>query len=1025
MTHSNDRIVAIFEAALGMETQEQRTRYLDRTCREPGMRKEVESLLEAHENPDRIFAMETLQVATPPASGGTSELGKTLGGYRILRLLGSGGMGSVYEAEETESGRRIALKVLSRGLDSPVARQRFHREGLLAASVNHPNTVYVFGTDEIEGQPVIAMELVRGGTLQERIQGAGPMAVTDAVDTILEVISGLEAAAAKEVLHRDIKPSNCFVEADGTVKVGDFGLSISSALGGETKLTMTGSFMGTPAYCPPEQVRGDEYTLQGDLYAVGVTLYYLLTGQPPFQGDDLVRLLAMVLERPAESPAKIRPELPAELCRAVLRCLEKQPARRFRDYAELRNALLPFSSEAPTTAPLGRRFLAGCIDMMLLAAVSISLSLLSTGRWDSLLHPELYPNTRFAVEILGLALTLGYFSLLEGLSGASIGKRICGLRVASTDRGLPGIRRAALRSLIANLLPIAPALVFSWFSVRPWGITPPDLALPILLLLFSTARRRNGNAAVQDRLSRTRVFCRSVHQARPRLDGFIARVHPTTSPLHIGPYRVLEVPELSDPTELVLGFDEKLRREVWIRRLAPGAPSVSSSLQKLARPGRLRWLNGRRSEGECWDAYEAGPGRPLLEVIRKRQPWGLVRYWLLDLCNELAAAQKDGSLPAILALDRVWITADGRAKILDFSAPKTAHDRNKVNAATGPSVANLFLSQVAVASLAGNPLVATDVRPTAVQVALPPHARELLADLESGLAPEALADRLTSHLQKLATVSKRRRFGLIIGGFGIPLGGAAAWVALVVALTTVSMTQPDAIRLTQCLYRLSAQPPSTESPEAALREKQERDAFEIYVAGRLRSVVLSHTTWTSLVGATVLPEQRSRAERLIATRAAPTEAELTRASEVVEPYLKANWPTELVNPRGKLRPHTLIDALCWLLAFSAAIPGILMALCFRGGLVLRTAGLKVMNHDGSKSSRLQIVWRSLLGWSPTLLGTLLVGSFVGGSEALSWRSATILMVALLPAVGFLFWAALLPERGLQDRIAGTSLVPRD
>ena len=1025
MTHSNDRIVAIFEAALGMETQEQRTRYLDRTCREPGMRKEVESLLEAHENPDRIFAMETLQMATPLASEGTREFGKMLGGYRIIRLLGSGGMGSVYEAEETESGRRVALKVLSRGLDSPVARQRFHREGLLAASVNHPNTVYVFGTDEIEGQPVIAMELVRGGTLQERIQGSGPMEVTEAVDTILQVISGLEAAASKGVLHRDIKPSNCFVESDGTVKVGDFGLSISSALGGEAKLTLTGSFMGTPAYCPPEQVRGDEYTLQGDLYAVGVTLYYLLTGQPPFQGDDLVRLLAMVLERPAESPAKIRPDLPPELCRAVLRCLEKQPAKRFRDYGELRNALLPFSSAAPTPAPLSLRFLAGCIDMMLLAAVFISLSLLSTGRWDALLHPELYPNTRFEVELLSLGLTLAYFSVLEGLGGASLGKRICGLRVASTDRGLPGIRRAALRSLIANLLPIAPALVFSWFSVRPWGFTPPDLSLPILLLLFSTARRRNGNAAVQDRLSRTRVFCRSIHQVRPHLDGFKAAIHSTQAPLHLGPYRVLEASEFSGPTELVLAFDEKLRREVWIRRLAPGAPPVSTRLQTLARPGRLRWLNGRRSEGECWDAYEAGPGRTLLEIIRTRQPWALVRYWLLDLSDELSAAQKDGSLPAILSLDRVWITADGRAKILDFPAPKTARDGNKAKAATGASVANLLLSQVAVAALEGNPRVATDVRPTAVRVALPPHAREILGDLESGLAPEALTDRITSRLQKLATVSKRRRFGLIVGGLGVPLGAVAAWVTLVVALTTVSMTQPDAIRLTQCLYRLSAQPASKESPEAALREKQEREAFEIYIAGRLRSVVLSRTTWTSLVGATVLQEQRSRAERLIATRAAPTETELTQASEVVEPYLKANWPTELVNPRGKLRPHTLIDVLCWLLAFGAAIPGLLVALCFRGGLVLRAAGLKVMNHDGSKASRLRIVWRSLLGWSPTLLGTLLVERFAGGNEAFSWRSAAILMVALLPAVGLILWAALLPERGLQDRLAGTCLVPRD
>ena len=107
-----------------------------------------------------------------------------MGGYRILRTLGQGGMGAVYEAEEVETGRHVALKVLRGGLDSPVARQRFRREGLLAASVNHPNTVYVFGTDEIDGQPVILMELVRGGTLQDRVAQNGPMPAVEAVLTI-------------------------------------------------------------------------------------------------------------------------------------------------------------------------------------------------------------------------------------------------------------------------------------------------------------------------------------------------------------------------------------------------------------------------------------------------------------------------------------------------------------------------------------------------------------------------------------------------------------------------------------------------------------------------------------------------------------------------------------------------------------------------------------------------------------------------------------------------------------------------
>jgi len=131
-------------------------------------------------------------VASAPANGPVP--GQMFGGYRIARLLGSGGMGAVYEADHIESGRRVALKMLGHALDSVAARERFLREGRLAASINHPNTVYVYGTEEIDGTPAIAMELVSGGTLQERVQREGPLPVNAAVDAVLQIIAGLEAA---------------------------------------------------------------------------------------------------------------------------------------------------------------------------------------------------------------------------------------------------------------------------------------------------------------------------------------------------------------------------------------------------------------------------------------------------------------------------------------------------------------------------------------------------------------------------------------------------------------------------------------------------------------------------------------------------------------------------------------------------------------------------------------------------------------------------------------------------------------
>ena len=274
-------------------------------------------------------------------------------------------MGTVYEADHLESGRRVALKVLGHRLDSPEAKQRFLREGRLAASVNHPNSVYVFGTEEIAGVPVIAMELVPGGTLEERVLREGPLPVGEAVDAILQVIDGLEAAEAGGVLHRDVKAANCFVDREGTVKVGDFGLSISTSLRGDSNVTGDGTFLGTPAFSSPEQLRGDELDVRSDIYAVGVTLYYLLTGRMPFKADNLVRLIATVLEHPPKSPAELRPDIPKGLARAVLRCLQKQPAARFRTYDELRQALAPFSSAAPTPAALGLRLGAGIVDYLL------------------------------------------------------------------------------------------------------------------------------------------------------------------------------------------------------------------------------------------------------------------------------------------------------------------------------------------------------------------------------------------------------------------------------------------------------------------------------------------------------------------------------------------------------------------------------------------------------------------------------------------------------------------------------------
>ena len=356
-------------------------------------------------NPGRrqARAAQSLLPGAGAKSRGLPQPGEQFGHYTIVRALGAGGMGAVYEAEDLESGRRVALKVLSHRLDSPEARERFFREGRLAASINHPNSVYIFGTEEMGGTPVIAMELVSGGTLQDRVRARGPLPIGEAVDCVLQIIEGLEAAQRVGILHRDVKPSNCYVGEDGAVKIGDFGLSISTAVRTEPALTATGAFLGTPAFCSPEQLRGEELNARSDMYSVGATLFYLLTGRTPFEAKNMVQLLATVLEQRAPSPRQFRPEIPKGLAKVVLRCLEKQSGERFKSYADLAQALAPYSSTAPTPATLGLRFLAGVVDMALMGGLAFAVNISVFGSVMAFMDQAMQLSPKMLACVFGFA----------------------------------------------------------------------------------------------------------------------------------------------------------------------------------------------------------------------------------------------------------------------------------------------------------------------------------------------------------------------------------------------------------------------------------------------------------------------------------------------------------------------------------------------------------------------------------------------------------------------------------------------
>lgn len=961
------------------------------------------------------------------------EAGCQFGNYNLIRQLGTGGMGTVFEAEDLESGRRVALKLLAHSLESPEARNRFFREGRLAASINHPNSVYVYGTEVIDGTPAISMEYIAGGTLRDRVRQHGPLPVTQAVDIILQIIDGLEAAAKLGVLHRDVKPSNCFIGADGTVKVGDFGLSISTTARGDTQLTQPGSFLGTPTFSSPEQLRGDDLNVRSDIYAVGVTLYYLLTGSVPFDSDNLVKLLATVLQQPAPSPAKFRKEIPHGLARAVLRCLAKQPSDRFKNYAELRAALVPYNSTAPRPAVSALRGLAGVCDgfVCTVAAVAIQIGWIR----DYLTDSDLFRSTwSTASTIVGLVLHVVYFAVPEGLWGASLGKALCGLRVVDRNRSVIGIPRAAARAAIYLVFP---NLIFFayWIIRRPGAPLDPQTwqsaggfwaaflsfysSLLMLALLFSTARRRNGYAGLHDLATGSRVIRRSTYSARPALAVEDPSLPDTTEKSTIGPYHVLDSLHQTESEQFLLGYDTRLLRRVWIHKLPTSSPPVAAALRSMGRVGRLRWINGRRSADECWDAYEALTGKPLLSLLEAPQPWSIVRFWLLDLALELSAAEGDDTLPDVMAPDRVWITAEGRAKLLDFPAPGTpakpqAAQVPSGNGSTAPA-ARRFLLRVAASALGGRVIASEDARTDGFATPLPVDAHALLARIPAGATLDQIADDLKQLVKRTPSVSRLRRVAMLFSLGSLPI--FLMILSVLGVLMFLQTVDPDIAELQRCLERRLAGPPDDQTKsQHQMRADEMREAFEVYIAGTFRDTISDQKAWNS-PGALTIPQLwRSQAERIIAERRRPSAEELQKATAVVEPVLKEY---KAAIDRQLIEFQMFFTAVGWL--WVVTIPGILAALALRRGMILRAFGVDCVTRTGVPASRLRMLWRTIVLTLPALL--VLILALVLIRRFAPYHLAVLLLILGL-LLALIVWSSLLKVRGLADRLSGTYPVPR-
>jgi hypothetical protein len=946
-------------------------------------------------------------------------------------------MGTVYAAEEFSTGRHVALKMLSlEDVPDPERLERFRREGRLAAAVQHPRCVFVFGADEVDGVPFISMEEMRGTTLRDVVEEQGSMPVHQAVDAILHVIEGLEAASAQGVLHRDVKPSNCFIDIDGSIKVGDFGLSKSLELGENTDLTLSGAFVGTPHYASPEQVRGLLLDHRSDQYAVGATLYYLLTGQPPHPGTHVGQVLTDIASSRPDALRALRPDLPRSLERVVLRVLAKDPAHRYRGFTALRAALVPYSSRGVSRVDVGLRVVAFCFDLLLVVGLGVilgrTLLTYATGATRAVQHFGFWVPVGFA-----------YFGLTECLTGRSPGKALLGLVVTRADDMPVGFPRCLFRLVCGCVIAQGLAWVvfestrgedFSFeFALLPLSYGFEDLGWLLgALVAASTMRRGNGFQGLQDVISGTRVSGTRVVSAFLMTPGAATGTE-QSAPLpggrlpSLGPYRLTGSVFPISGGDLFAAEDQHLGRPVWVHLRPSSAEPPARARRELRRPPRLRWLDGGTSDGRRWDAYEAPDGVPTDAAVATRGalPWSEARWYLLDLVRELAASSRDGTLPATLSTSQVRLVRGGRIRLLDWAAPPQDGPADAV----GPlgfvtCLARRLLAPTSPAGVTDFDALPRDELPSRATALLERCSRAT----DDGGQLDVTATTLAGLTRDEASLGRRLRMATLLPFALVVL----AW----------------APQLTPWLHTTALHGPPS-GTHVALWIADDRDAPLTAEIGWTGSEHVFEDVATVLTthGRDELPLDGLAADDIVSVRdpfggthALPGRRVLELV-ELAARHLVDREPSD--QAAGEARKRLLFGSMVSVpRAYSQGLRSVLVTLClcalasallFRGGLLLSLLGVRVHVRGRGRASRLRCTLRTAIAWLvPTLLAVqaqrLQIGSFrwadlptLGMDPQLT---AQLMLAALITMAIGGAWALWKPGRGLHDRVAGTVLVPR-
>jgi len=447
----------------------------------------------------------------PPSDVPTSLApGQPLGHFRIERPLGAGGMGEVYLATDLALDRPVAIKVLPPGTHrSANHRDRLIREARAQARITHPNVGHIYFIGEEAGRLYFAMEYVAGQTVATRI-AAGPLPVDDALSIIRSAALGLREAERHGITHRDIKPSNLMIDSHGMVKLLDFGLA-AGALDEVTRgpVAQT-SFAGTPLYMAPEQARGEPVDLRADIYALGATLFHLVSGKPPFEAETLEALLSkhstamrpVVPRRPGQPRTSI-----AAVDALIARMMAPSPADRFASYDELIRAIERASVEHMRPAGTWVRAMAGLADLIIASMVALAL----------MLPVQLLTHSKLGETGASVFIALSLYQIVAlARRGRTLGQWMLELEVVDVvTGGKPSLGRAATRVIIPNVLYCAKDTVdsvlgYAGYELRsvPHAIVSCLAIVPPVLLIWASFRSM-AKLTVWDKLSRSMVRYRT------------------------------------------------------------------------------------------------------------------------------------------------------------------------------------------------------------------------------------------------------------------------------------------------------------------------------------------------------------------------------------------------------------------------------------------------------------------------------------------------------------------------------------